>query len=149
MGKVKQATGIEKERDVGKQSGQQTKREMAMMASSVTRKKSPNVYKSWAESTKSADSSCPVWHDLAKFLHFGYSLQVFGKFLTVYFFFGKISRILWQICDIIGLFSLLQMAKYWEIILPSGHTDPVMDEGCKMQTTTTNDFRENLRSKNE
>ena len=44
-----------------------------------------------------------VWPDLAKFRHFGKSLQVFGKFLLVYFFFGKMVSILWQICDIIRL----------------------------------------------
>ena len=44
-----------------------------------------------------------VWPDLVKFRHFGKSLQVFGKFLTVYFLFGKMLSTLWQICDIIGL----------------------------------------------
>ena len=45
------------------------------------------------------------------------SLQVFGKFLTVYFLFGKVLSLLWQICDIIGLiFNKLQMAKSWKII---------------------------------
>ena len=48
-------------------------------------------------------SSSPVWPDLAKFCHFGKSLQVFGKFLTVYFLFGKMLSILWQIWDIIGI----------------------------------------------
>ena len=33
------------------------------------------------------------------------------QFLTVYFFFGKMLSILCQICDIIVLFSLMQMAK--------------------------------------
>ena len=37
-----------------------------------------------------------MWPDLAKFRHF-------GKFLTVYFLFGKMLSLLWQICDIIGL----------------------------------------------
>ena len=45
----------------------------------------------------------PVWPYLVKFWHFGKSLQVFGKFLTVYFLFGKMLILLWQICDIIGL----------------------------------------------
>ena len=54
----------------------------------------------------------PVWPDLVKFHHFRKRLQVFGKFLTVYFLFGKMLSLLWQICDIIGL----QMAKYWKII---------------------------------
>ena len=40
---------------------------------------------------------------LAKFHHFAKSLQVFGKFLTVYFLFGNMLSHLWQICDIIGL----------------------------------------------
>ena len=38
--------------------------------------------------------------DLAKFCHFG---KVFGKLLTDYFLIGKMRRLLWQICDIIGL----------------------------------------------
>ena len=44
-----------------------------------------------------------MWPDLAKFHHFDKSLQVFGNFLTVYFSFGKMLSILWQIWDIIGL----------------------------------------------
>ena len=44
-----------------------------------------------------------MWPDLAKFRHFGKSLLVFGKFLTVYFLFDKMLSILWQICDMIGL----------------------------------------------
>ena len=32
----------------------------------------------------------------------GKSLEVFGKFLTVYFLFGKMLSLLWQTCDIIG-----------------------------------------------
>ena len=63
-----------------------------------------------------------VWPDLAKFRHFGKNLQVFGKLLTVRFFFGKMLSLLWQICDITGRFSLWQMAKYWNISQPSGHT---------------------------
>ena len=43
-----------------------------------------------------------MWPDLAKFRHFGESLQVFGKFLTVYFLFGKMLNLLGQIFDIIG-----------------------------------------------
>ena len=31
----------------------------------------------------------------------------FGKFLTVYFIFGKMLSLLWQICDIIGLISIV------------------------------------------
>ena len=50
-----------------------------------------------------ADDSPSVWPDLARFRHFGKSLQVFGKFLTVYFLFGKILSLLWPIRDIIGL----------------------------------------------
>ena len=44
-----------------------------------------------------------VWPDLAKSCKVVESLQVFGKFLTVYFLFGKMLSVLWQICDIIGL----------------------------------------------
>ena len=49
----------------------------------------------------------PVWPDLAKFCRFRKSLQVFGKFLTVYFLFGTVLNLLWQICDIIGLIFIL------------------------------------------
>ena len=42
----------------------------------------------------------PVWPDLAKFRHFGKKIQAL---LTVYFLFGKMLSLLWQICDIIGL----------------------------------------------
>ena len=44
-----------------------------------------------------------VGPDLAKFCHFGKSLQVFGKILTVYVLFGKMLSLLWQICDIFRL----------------------------------------------
>ena len=44
-----------------------------------------------------------VWPDLPIFHHFGKSLPVFGKFLTVHFILGKILSWLWQIWDIIGL----------------------------------------------
>ena len=37
----------------------------------------------------------------ANFRHFGKSLQVFGKFLTVFSLFGKMLKLLWQFCDII------------------------------------------------
>ena len=41
--------------------------------------------------------------DLAKFCHFGKSLQVIGKFLMLYFLFDKMLSLLWQICHIFGL----------------------------------------------
>ena len=41
-----------------------------------------------------------VWPDLANFCHF-------GKFLTVYFLFGKVLSLLWQICDIIWLIFIV------------------------------------------
>ena len=44
----------------------------------------------------------------------GKSLEVFGKFLTVYFLFGKMLSLLWQTCDIIGQTFIFQMAKYWK-----------------------------------
>ena len=43
-----------------------------------------------------------VWPDLAKFHHFGKNVQVFVKTLIVYWLFGKMVNLLWQICDIIG-----------------------------------------------
>ena len=48
-----------------------------------------------------------MWPDLAKFRHFGNSVQVFGNFLTVYFLFGKMLSLLWQTCDIIGLICIV------------------------------------------
>ena len=64
-----------------------------------------------------AQTERPVWPDLAKFRHFGKSLEIFGKFLTAYFLFGKMLSILWQICDIIGLiFIAANGQKYWKII---------------------------------
>ena len=48
-----------------------------------------------------------VWPDLANFCHFGKSLQVFGKFSTVYFLFAQMLSLLWQICDIIGLIFIV------------------------------------------
>ena len=48
-----------------------------------------------------------VWLDLEKFRQFGKSLQVFGKILTVYFLFGKMLCLLWQICDIFGLIFIV------------------------------------------
>ena len=49
----------------------------------------------------------PVRPDLAQFRHFGNILQVFGKFLTVYFLFGKIVNLLWQICYTSGLIFIV------------------------------------------
>ena len=43
-----------------------------------------------------------VWPDLAKFRHFGKTLEVFGKFFTIYFLFGKMLCQLRQIYYIIG-----------------------------------------------
>ena len=40
-----------------------------------------------------------IWRNFATFT----SLQVFGQFLSVYFLFGNMLSLLWQICDIIGL----------------------------------------------
>ena len=54
------------------------------------------------------DESEAVWPDLEKFRQFGKTLQVFGKFLTVHFLFGKILSLLWQICVIIGLVFILE-----------------------------------------
>ena len=49
----------------------------------------------------------PVWPDLAKFRHFGKNLQVVDQFLMVYFVFGKIMSLPWQICDNIGLIFIV------------------------------------------
>ena len=40
---------------------------------------------------------------MAKFCHLGKTLKVFGKYLTIYFWFGKMMNLHWKICDIIGL----------------------------------------------
>ena len=50
----------------------------------------------------------------AKFHHSGKSLPVFGKFLTVYFLFGKILNLLLQICDIIGLIITVANGQIWK-----------------------------------
>ena len=51
---------------------------------------------------------------MAKFRHFGQSLQVFGKFWTVYFLFGKMLSLFWQIWYIIGL--IFMVARLWPTI---------------------------------
>ena len=66
----------------------------------------------WVGGWKQCDQIWRIFTTLAKVY----------KFLTFYFLFGKMLSLLWQICDIIGYFSLLQMAKYLKIIFPSGHT---------------------------
>ena len=48
-----------------------------------------------------------MWPDLAKFRHFGKTLKVVSKFLTVYFLSGKMLSLLWQICDNIGLIFIV------------------------------------------
>ena len=42
------------------------------------------------------------------------SLQVFGKFLMVYFLFDKLLSLLWQICDIIGLILIVAIDQILE-----------------------------------
>ena len=48
-----------------------------------------------------------VWPDMAKFCHYGKTWQVFSKYLTVYFLFGKMLSLLWQIWYIIGLIFIV------------------------------------------
>ena len=68
-----------------------------------------------------------MWPDLVKFRQFGKSLQVlFGKFLTVYFLFGKMQSTLWQICVIIGLIFIAWNGQTLKKIQPSGHTDSLL-----------------------
>ena len=100
---------------------------------SVTSKKLPNAYKSCSKSNKSSNlvtllighlwyksrQFCnakqlksrwiilAVWPDLAKFYHFGKILLIFGKFLTVFFLFGKMLNLLWQICYITGIVFII------------------------------------------
>ena len=55
------------------------------------------------ESPLSTAYDCwPAWPDLAKFRHFDKTLQVFGKYLTLHFLFGKLLGQLRQIYYIIG-----------------------------------------------
>ena len=56
---------------------------------------------------KSLRGRQPVWPDLAKFRHY-------GKFVMVYFLFGKMLSLHWQICDISRLIFIV--AKYWKTI---------------------------------
>ena len=48
-----------------------------------------------------------VWPDLAKFHHFVKSFQATVKILMVYFLFGKMLSLLWQICDMIVLIVII------------------------------------------
>ena len=52
-------------------------------------------------------TAAAVWPDLAKFRHFGKTLQVFVKFWTVYFLFGKMFTLLWQIWYFIALIFIV------------------------------------------
>ena len=61
--------------------------------------------------------SSSVWPDVAKFRHFGKSLPVFGKFLTVYILSGKILSWLWQICAIIELIFIFANGQILKINL--------------------------------
>ena len=57
------------------------------------------------------ETSCTAipsaWPDLTKFCHFCKDFQVSGKYLTVYFLFGKMFSLLWQIWYIIGLIFIV------------------------------------------
>ena len=46
----------------------------------------------------------PVWPDLAKFRQFDKKLQLFGKFLAIFYLFGKILSF---ICYIISLIFVI------------------------------------------
>ena len=76
------------------------------------------------ESLLEQSQSGAVWPDLVKFHHFGKNLQIVSKMLTVYFLFGKMLSRFGKFVTLLDKFLLLQMAKYWKIIEPSGHTDP-------------------------
>ena len=58
----------------------------------------------------------PVWPDLAKFHHFGNNLQVFVKFLMVYFLFGKTVNLLWEIYFTSGLIFIVKNGQILIII---------------------------------
>ena len=74
--------------------------------------KSPNLVTLLLSSSANPHNSFLLTRSVTRL---GEILLVFGKKLTVYFLYSKMLSQLWQICDIIGLFSLLQMAKYWKI----------------------------------
>ena len=57
-----------------------------------------------------------VWPDLAKFSHFGKSLQVFGNFWRFFPYLSNCWSYFGKFATLLGLFSLLQIAKYWKII---------------------------------
>ena len=77
--------------------------------------KKPKIFKtqntrsmSSVHSSSSQNSKLPtVWPDLVKFQHFGKIVQVFSKFWTVYFLFGKMVSLLWQNGDIIELIFIV------------------------------------------
>ena len=51
------------------------------------------------------------------------AIQVFDKFLTVSFSFGKMLSLLWNFFDILGLIFIVANGQILKIIQPSGHTD--------------------------
>ena len=74
-----------------------------------------------------------VWPDLTKCFYYGNKNKVFGNSWRVYIVFGKNFYLLWLIFMLLGKCSLFKIAKYWKIILPSGHT------GQSWQKTFTSD----------
>ena len=58
-----------------------------------------------------------VWPDLAKLCHFGKILLVFSNFLKVYFLFGKMLSLLWQLCFILGLIFIVTNGQILQINL--------------------------------
>ena len=57
--------------------------------------------------TEGKDRISALWPDLSKFRQFGKTLQVFGNFSTVYFLFGKMMDLLWQIWNIVWIIFIV------------------------------------------
>ena len=73
---------------------------------------------------KSFSSLSAVWQDFAKFATWVKLWKSFREFLRVFQFLAKCWTYFCNFSILLCKISLLQMAKYWTIILPSGHTVP-------------------------
>ena len=70
------------------------------------------------------------WTSQCQYFYLGSNFAVFGKF----------SILFWPF--LLGKFSLLHMAKYWKIILPSGHT------GCDVREIWETQNRKKKKERN-
>ena len=69
------------------------------------------------------DEVTSVRPDLSKNRHFGQILKVFGNIWNLHIASGKLLNLLRQFVMLMGKFSFVKVAKFWKIILPSGHTE--------------------------